>query len=121
MALAQPALVLAESSACGPQDSVSKERRLANHLRWETKSEIQSVGFEIFRSTAIDGKFTKVNDNAIPAAKFSASLRKYEFVDDSIDPCLSYFYYVEAIGERGNREKVSPTMAANPKVTAASP
>lgn len=121
MAFAQPVLLLAESPACGPQDSVPKERRLANHLHWETKSEIQSVGFDILRSTTINGRFSMVNAKPIPAAKFSTKLLRYEYVDDSIDPCMTYFYYVEAIGEKGNREKVSPTMAANPKVAAAKP
>lgn len=94
---------------------------MANHLHWETKSEIQSVGFDIFRSTTIDGRFAKITGTPIPAAKFSTKLRRYEYVDDSIDPCLTYFYYVEAIGEQGNREKVSPTMASKPKVAPATP
>lgn len=109
------------AAACGSQAGISKEQRQTHRLHWDTRSEIQSAGFDIFRSEKADGGFVKVNAAQIPAANNSLRKRSYEYVDDSIDPCKTYYYYVEAVSTTGYREKVSDVLVAKPKSDSASP
>lgn len=89
--------------------------RLENTLHWETKSETLSAGFDVFRSTTEEGRFEKVNDKPLPSKGISTKVIKYEYVDGAIEPCLPYFYYVEAIGRDGHRTKVTSVLKASPK------
>jgi len=92
--------------------------RPQHRVHWSTRSEIQSAGFDVFRAERADGDYVKLNDKPIPSAKHSVRTREYEYVDYAIDPCKVYFYYVEAIGEKGNRMKLTEPQQAGPKSAA---
>lgn len=93
-----------------------------NHrVHWTTRSEIQSEGFDVFRSESADGEFKKLNDKPIAAAKNSVRVREYEFKDYAIDPCKTYFYYVEAYSNTGYRMKLTAPQQAGPKAEATKP
>jgi len=89
--------------------------RPSHRVHWTTRSEIQSEGFEVFRSERVDGDFVKINDAPIPAAKNSVRPREYEYSDYAIDPCKVYFYYVEAVAIGGYRVKLTEPRQAGPK------
>jgi hypothetical protein len=40
---------------------------------------------------------------------------KYEYRDDTIDPCKDYWYYVESTSTKGEKEKFTPTFHAPAK------
>jgi hypothetical protein len=102
-------------AACGPQDKLPEDQRQNHRLHWETKSEVESAGFNIFRSEQSDAGFVKVNKEPIPSAKWSARVRQYEYIDRTIDPCKSYFYYIDGMTSGGESMRVSETMHAGPK------
>lgn len=105
--------------ACGDQSAVPKDQRLANTPRWTTASEVDNFGYEVFRGDSEQGPFTKLNAEPLLGAGTTDETKKYEFRDDTIDPCKDYWYYVESIATNGEREKFTPVFKAAAKRRAA--
>lgn len=100
---------------CGDQSALPAEQRLANTPKWTTASEVDNFGYDVFRGDAEEGPFTKLTANPILGAGTSDETHKYEFRDDTIDPCHAYWYYVESISTGGVREKFTPVFKAPAK------
>lgn len=100
---------------CGDQSNVPADQRVANTARWSTASEQDSFAFDVYRSDTEKGTFTKLTSNPIPGAGTSDETHKYEYRDDTIDPCKDYYYYVESISTSGTHEKFTPTFHASAK------
>ena len=100
---------------CGDQSKVPADQRVANTARWSTASEQDSFAFDVFRGDTEKGEFVKLTATPIPGAGTSDETHKYEYRDDTIDPCKEYWYYVESISTKGSREKFTPTFRAPPK------
>ena len=105
--------------ACGDQSALPKDQRLSNTPRWTTASEVDNFGYEVFRGEAEAGPFAKLGDKPILGAGTTDETRKYEYRDDTIDPCRDYWYYVESIATDGTREKFTPVFKAPAKRRAA--
>ena len=72
-------------------------------LKWETASEWQNLGFNIYRGTQPDGPFAKLNQEVVPSQGSSGAGAEYHWVDDSITGTTSgYYYYIEDVGLDGN-------------------
>lgn len=115
---AAPATAAAASvpeGACGDQSALPKEQRLANTPRWTTASEVDNFGYEVFRGDSEQGPFTKLSAEPLLGAGTTDETKKYEFRDDTIDPCKEYWYYVESIATNGEREKFTPVFKAAAK------
>ena len=104
---------------CGEQSKLAPEARLKNTPKWTTASERENFGFDVWRGTSEKGKFVKLTKDPILGAGTSDEPHQYQFVDDSIDPCKEYWYYVESISNQGKREKFTPTFKAPAKRVAA--
>ncbi|UXI67960.1 hypothetical protein [Tahibacter amnicola] len=113
-AAAKPAVDVPEG-ACGDQSALPKEQRLANTPRWTTASEVENFGYDVFRGDAEQGPFTKLTAEPMLGAGTTDETKKYEFRDDTIDPCKDYWYYVESISTGGEREKFTPVFKAPAK------
>jgi hypothetical protein len=100
---------------CGDQSKLAADQRVANTARWTTASEQNNFGFEVFRSDSEKGEFTKLTKEPILGAGTSDETHKYEYRDDTIDPCKEYWYYVEGITTGGAHAKFTPTFRAPPK------
>jgi len=99
----------------GPPPEAEKSAEIHNTLRWKTASELDSYGFDVYRSTSEDGSFETINDQPIPGAGTVDVPQDYEYVDRDIQPDTAYFYYVESISLAGEREKITPVFRAPPK------
>lgn len=81
-------------------------------LVWETGSEVQVMGFNVWRSAKRDGKYNKVNAQIIPAKQLGQiGGAAYAFTDKTVKPGKTYFYKLEVSGGNGvlewsNVEKV---------------
>lgn len=72
-------------------------------VQWETVSEIDNVGFNVYRSESAGGPRTKLNSALIfsqvppgsPAGAF------YEFADDTVAPGIEYDYWLEDVDRFG--------------------
>jgi len=59
-------------------------------LAWETGTEVDNAGFNLYRATAETGPYTKINDALIPAQGDAVSGASYSFLDT---PGYGVFYY----------------------------
>jgi hypothetical protein len=74
-------------------------------LKWRTESEINNLGFDVYRSESPDGKFVKVSSAYIKGAGTDSTPHNYRFVDESAVVGKTYYYYLETISFSGEREK----------------
>lgn len=70
-------------------------------LKWETASEIDNVGFNIYRAESADGEYTKINDALIPAKGSPSSGAVYRFIDRNVERGKTYYYKLEDIDTAG--------------------
>ena len=115
----------AAAGACGSQAKVPPEQRVTNTARWTTASEENTFGYDVYRGDSEDGKFVRITKKPVLGNGTTSETHKYEFVDDTIDPCKEYWYYVESISTSGEHEKFTPTFHAaakrRPRGSAAEP
>ncbi len=80
-------------------------------LRWTTESEIENLGFNIYRSTNSNVKFLIINDELIPGAGSSSSRHEYEYVDKGLTNGVKYRYKLEDVDYSGNTKLHGPVSA----------
>lgn len=101
-------------------ENVPDREDFKNTIRWKTASEVDNFGFDVYRSESEEGQFVRINPEIIEGAGTSDEPRQYEFVDATIDPHKTYFYYVESISMSGTREKFTPVGKAPAKIQSSS-
>jgi hypothetical protein len=77
-------------------------------IEWHTASELNTVGFNLYRSDSQDGDFVKVNDHLIPVANDVLGGGEYRFVDLSASAAKNYYYLLEDVDSFGFSEKHGP-------------
>ena len=60
-------------------------------LRWETATEVDNAGFDLYRAKYKNGAYTKINDTLIPAKGAAVSGANYSFIDTP--PSRGTYYY----------------------------
>ena len=118
-AVKPPEAKLPEVGTCGDQSAVPADQRIANTPRWTLASQQDTFGFDVYRADTEEGPFTRVTPKPVLGAGTTDETHKYEFRDDTIDPCKAYWYYVEEISTSGGRSKFTPVFRAGPKRRAA--
>ncbi len=84
----------------------------AIHLAWETGSELNSVGFNLYRAEAAGGAQTRLNAALIPsAAPGGAQGATYEYVDESVSAGVTYHYWLEDVAADGSSTMHGPVSA----------
>jgi len=66
-------------------------------LAWETASELDNEGFNLWRSSAVDGQFVKINNDLIQAQGNETTGASYSFVDSNVTSGTTYYYKLEDI------------------------
>jgi hypothetical protein len=69
-------------------------------LTWVTSSETENAGFNVYRSTELNGSYAKLNDSLIPGAGSSIDEHTYTYTDEGLTGGL-YFYQLEAVSTSG--------------------
>ena len=89
------------------------------NLLWRTESEVNNIGFAIYRSEEKDGNYTRIA--FVNGTGNTAMPTDYQFTDEKVEEGKTYFYYLEDIDITGekNRNKiikvvVPPTKPAQP-------
>jgi len=85
-------------------------------LSWTTQSEIENLGFNVYRSENPDGPFEKINAELIRGAGTSTNAHHYSFVDTRIDANQTYYYKLEDIDVRGQSRFHGPVQVYVEKV-----
>jgi len=91
-------------------------------LRWTTESEIENLGFNIYRSINSNppagGQFLIINDELIPGAGNSSKRHEYKYVDKGLINGVKYWYKLEDVDYSGNTELHGPVSATPVKKAA---
>jgi hypothetical protein len=70
-------------------------------LKWETASEIDNAGFNIYRSESKDGEYTQINDSIITTEGSSTVGATYEFIDTNVQNGKTYYYELQGMDMEG--------------------
>ncbi len=78
-------------------------------LSWETVSEVNNLGFNIYRSAAADGAQSLISATLIPANNPGATQGStYSFQDPDVQPGVTYYYWLEDLDTAGQTSKAGP-------------
>jgi hypothetical protein len=69
-------------------------------LTWETGTEVDNAGFNLYRATAEVGTYTKINDALIAAEGDPVSGASYSFLDEGVS-AGAYYYKLEDVDLNG--------------------
>jgi len=74
-------------------------------LAWTTASELQNLGFNIYRSSSEDeNNWQMINNEIIPGQGNTSQETDYEFVDENVTSNETYRYRLESISVNGQVE-----------------
>ena len=80
-------------------------------LEWKTGSEIDNLGFHLYRSTAADGPYERLTSSVIPGLGSSPQGATYRYRDSGLTNEVTYFYKLEDIETTGKTELHGPVSA----------
>ncbi len=71
-------------------------------VTWETASELDNVGFNLYRAETADGPYTKLNDTLVPPQMPGSVMGAvYTWLDEAADPLVPHYYKLEDIDIKG--------------------
>jgi hypothetical protein len=75
----------------------------ANHvtLAWQTGTEVDNAGFNLWRAEAADGTYTQLNTALIPAQGDPVSGASYSYTDHNMVQGMTYYYKLEDVDTHG--------------------
>jgi len=76
-------------------DAVAGNRQVT--LNWKTAAEIDTAGYNIYRSQSADGDYALINAAIIPAKGSPAQGSSYNFIDSTLLNRIPYFYLLEDV------------------------
>lgn len=88
-------------------------------VRWETATETNNLGFNLYRATSPSEERIRLNDEMIPSQAPGGGGASYEWVDGNVTAATTYYYWLETIDLAGNREVHGPSTAQFPTVPTA--
>jgi len=75
---------------------------------WETASELNTVGFNLYRSQSSDGEYDQINESLIPASPDPLTGGEYSYLDEGVEAGLTYYYKLEEVDSKGNNSYFGP-------------
>ncbi len=116
-----PDRAIALNIYCPPQltavDLASFEAKSGNQaiaLHWETASELDNLGFNLYRAESADGPWTQLNADLIPSQVPPGSPvgPAYSFTDQDVWGGTAYYYRLETIDVQGQPTLHGPVHGA---------
>lgn len=77
-------------------------------INWQTATEIDTVGFNLYRAEDPQGPFIQINETLIPASDEPLKGGSYQFVDASVMPNRIYYYQLEDLDTQGKSTRHEP-------------
>lgn len=77
-------------------------------LEWTTETELNTIGFNIYRTTNPDSELVKINPVIIPSSSNPLTGGEYSFRDTNTERNQEYFYYLEEVTTSGTSERHGP-------------
>lgn len=90
-------------------------------VRWETVSEVDTLGFHVYRGGTALGPWTRLNASLIPSQEPGSGMGYgYEWLDEAVEGGRTYYYLLEDVGVDGASTLHGPISAAAAGPTAVS-
>ncbi len=81
-------------------------------LVWETATELDNLGFNLYRASLVDGPRTQLNAGLIPSQNPGRPVgASYYFADESAQVGVAYHYWLEAVDAYGATQMHGPISA----------
>jgi len=80
-------------------------------VEWSTASELDTAGFNLYRSDSPDGSFTRLNEHLIPASPDPLVGGSYAFTDTNVVAGRTYYYQLEDVETGGATTRHGPVAA----------
>jgi len=96
--------------------SGQEQHTYSTTIKWVTASEVDNFGFDVYRGEAEDGPFERISSEPIAGGGTTDEPQHYRWVDDTLDPRITYYYFVESISMAGIRERFTPVAKVAPKI-----
>jgi hypothetical protein len=80
-------------------------------LEWETGSELDNLGFHLYRSMSSTGPYERVTASLIPGLGSSPEGARYRYVDGGLENGQTYYYELEDVETTGRTERHGPVSA----------
>jgi hypothetical protein len=77
-------------------------------IEWSTASELDTVGFNLYRSDNSDGPFEMVNASLVPSSSDPLTGGEYKYEDTSVTPGKTYYYRLEDVEVNGATTQHGP-------------
>lgn len=77
-------------------------------IEWTTATEVDTAGFNLYRSESPDGPFVQINSELIPASGQALTGSKYRYEDSEAMPGRTYYYQLEDVEFNGTTTKHPP-------------
>jgi len=77
-------------------------------VEWTTASEINTSGFNLYRSEQADGPYIKINTQLIPASTDPLVGGKYRYEDTGVTSGRTYYYQLEDVELDGASTRHGP-------------
>jgi hypothetical protein len=88
-------------------------------VAWETASELNNLGFNVYRGTSATGEAVQLNEEMIPSqAPGSGEGFYYEYLDTDVQPGVTYYYWLEDVDANGTLTRHGPVTASVQSPTA---
>lgn len=98
------AVELAAFSATAAGDAI--------RLDWETATELDNLGFNLYRADSPDGARGKLNADLIPSQVPGSTMgAAYHFFDESVNASVTYYYWIESVDIYGQSSVQGPVSA----------
>ncbi len=80
-------------------------------LSWETGSEIDNLGFNLYRSSSASGPWERITGSLIPGLGSSPEGARYRYVDAGLENGVTYYYELEDVETTGRTKRHGPVWA----------
>lgn len=80
-------------------------------IRWSTETEVNTAGFNVYRSESEDGPWLKINPRLIPASPDPLRGGSYVFTDTNVIAGTAYWYELEEVELGGQATRLERTQA----------
>lgn len=77
-------------------------------VEWATASELNTVGYHLYRSDSPQGPYTRINPNLIPPAEDPLTGDEYTYKDNQVVAGKTYYYELEDIESSGISTRHGP-------------
>ncbi len=77
-------------------------------VEWSTASELETAGFNLYRSESPEGPFTRINERLIPGSPDPLTGGSYEYLDSDVDAGVTYYYQLEDVETSGTLTRHGP-------------